>query len=183
MYMAWLGKPLDIKDPISIDSIVWNNPSTQESLKWQTFVSHLLVFSTNLYSWAHLVSDQQAIAIIANTGYNSLDVLSLENKVPKRPWKDFCPEISLSQILYGSSDVKSAHLPDLSDVCFTKKVCKRWAMALSYPSMLLEFLPGNHNYFELVVGDFASDSYERNFLTTILAWLTCFAYGGIHSIG
>jgi len=44
-------------------------------------------------------------------------------------------------------------------------------------------LPGKHDYFELVVGDFASGSYERNFLTTILAWLTCFAYGGIHSIG
>jgi len=183
MYIAWLGKPLDIKDPISVDNIVWNNPSIQEGLKWQTSVSSLLVYSTNLRSWVRHITDRSAMENVTYGRYN-LDALSLENKALKRPWKEFCPEIPLSQILHRPHSFESDYSQDPSDFCFTKKVCKRWAMALSYLSMPLNAsLPGKHDYFELVVGDFASGSYERNFLTTILAWLTCFAYGGIHSIG
>jgi hypothetical protein len=38
-------------------------------------------------------------------------------------------------------------------------------------------------FFEATIADFSSNSYQHDYWTTTVAWVTCFAYGGIHAIG
>lgn len=52
IYVAWFGKPLDIKDPTDISSTVWNSPVKETKSQWQMIITRLLVQGTRLRSWA-----------------------------------------------------------------------------------------------------------------------------------
>lgn len=43
MYVAWLGKPLDIKDPTDISHDVWSNRNIETELRWQKKIAEVLV--------------------------------------------------------------------------------------------------------------------------------------------
>ncbi|QDS72988.1 hypothetical protein FKW77_008877 [Venturia effusa] len=54
MYVAWLGKPLDIKDPTDITHIVWSNPDVKTGLHWQKSIAELLVQDPLITTWVCL---------------------------------------------------------------------------------------------------------------------------------
>lgn len=53
MYLAWLGKPLDIKDPTDISREVWSNPVAELGFKWQKEIAEILIQSRFLTTWTH----------------------------------------------------------------------------------------------------------------------------------
>ena len=83
------------------------------------------------------------------------------------------------------------------ELLFSEKAAKRWVLGLSSdagshphqevnngtirttPDMCKE----HHPYFEDIITNFASPSYEHSVLTTFCLWALCVIYGGIHALG
>ncbi|KAE9989152.1 hypothetical protein EG328_000084 [Venturia inaequalis] len=53
MYVAWIRKPLDIKDPTDISLNIWSNPDLETGLRWQKAIANILVHSHGLSTWSY----------------------------------------------------------------------------------------------------------------------------------
>lgn len=63
MYVAWFGKPLDIKDPTDISHNVRGNSAVETGLRWQKTIAEILVQSRFLTTWSnHAGSDPESVA-------------------------------------------------------------------------------------------------------------------------
>lgn len=251
MYLAWWGKPLDIKDPIRVDAMVWSNPVPEEGLKWQSCVANMLVWCSWLKSWdvdynPYLrrraeskniwdVNDTPVMQFSeARIGKNFKFVVE-NHKLDCVDWIRFGdgPHMNIKTLTKKNTDPPATFLlhsgqavagglrplnfiaTDASgnstlpkDIFqFSERAIKRWILAFSSVetesvNFIRKITPNNRfnrqstnhpmgqyaanerqelPYFESTIPDFFSYSYLYDTWSLFIAWVTCFAYGGIHA--